>query len=42
MMHGQKNIKLKKRGTEFGPAVISGLLSIAFRAVYRLRLDWLK
>ena len=33
---------LKKRGTEFGPAVISGLLSIAFRAVYRMRLDWLK
>ena len=41
-MAGWVEMNLKKRGTEFRPAVISGLLSVAFRAVYRLRLDWLK
>jgi len=35
-------MSLKMKGREFGPATISGLLSVAFRAVYRLRLDWLK
>jgi len=37
---GGMNVKM--RGTEFGPAVKSGLLSVAFHVVYGLLLDWLK